>query len=140
MATSEKTALLPQHHAHLHQQQHELGFGIDFWTSIFPQNLIAHFSSDIHRLSWVLQVIRLFLPVFYFLPLCWMLWLFRFTPEFGEEILYPLITYFADIKDDAQTGKWASCGMLYKVFSGMGGRWDVESKAVSTSGSIWNSP
>jgi len=133
-ATNEKTTLLPQDSSHVHRQQHDVSYEAIFWTSIFPQELVAHYSADFHKLGWVLQVIRLFLPCFYFMPVSWMLWLFRFTPEFGEEILYPLIAYFAEIEDDSPNKRWATCGMLYKVvFTGLNECcWDVEAKPVST--------
>lgn len=128
-AADEQTALLGYHH---HEQQQEVSFDTIFWTSILPEEQVARYSSDIRKLRCVLQIIRFFLPCFYFMPLSWILWLFRFTPSFGDEVLYPLIACLAETKDDSQSEKRATCGMLYKAFAGLGGCWDVENRPVRT--------
>jgi len=126
-AMDEQTALLPPN-----CYQQEVSFETIFWTSILPQDLVARYSSEIRKLRCALQLIHLFLPCFYFMPISWMLWLFRFTPPFGDEILYPLIAHLAETKDDSHIEKRATCGMLYKAFAGLGGCWDVEARPVPT--------
>jgi len=126
-ATDEQTELLPQN-----CYQQEVSFETIFWTSILPEDLVARYASDIRKLRCVLQLIRGFLPCLHFMPLSWMLWLFIFTPQFGDEVLYPLVAYLADMKDDSQIEKRATCGMLYKAFAGLGGCWDAEARPIPT--------
>jgi len=127
----EKSLLLPDHTGHDYTQQrrrhhHLTDADTIFWTSIFPSELISHYSADIHKLSWVLHVIRLFLPIFYFLRISWMLRLFNFTFDFGSDVIYPLMVYFSESQNDMQMEESATCGMLLQVFAGAGGEWDVE--------------
>lgn len=127
-AKDEKTALVPQpcELSCSYSRTDDLedpDSSVIFWTSIFPNRLVIRHSSEIHKLRWVLRVIRLFLPFFYCLKVSWMLKLFRFSPDFGREIIFPLILYSLKIKDDYDVEKLATCGMLYRIFaSGSVGR------------------
>ncbi|SCV67332.1 BQ2448_5978 [Microbotryum intermedium] len=66
----------------------------EFWSNVFPSSVIDKFQPDIKRFGKVLTVIKTFEPVFALISVERMLKLFRFSTDFGEVIVYPLVTLF----------------------------------------------
>ncbi|KAG8848998.1 hypothetical protein FRB91_010324 [Serendipita sp. 411] len=66
----------------------------DFWSNVFPSNVIDKYSDDIKRFGWVLKVIKRMEPLFGLIPVDVMLSMFRFSPGFGDVIVYPLVALF----------------------------------------------
>ncbi|SCZ96502.1 BZ3500_MvSof-1268-A1-R1_Chr8-2g10241 [Microbotryum saponariae] len=66
----------------------------EFWSNVFPSSVIDKFQPDIKRFGKVLTIIKTFEPVFALISVERMLKLFRFSPDFGEVIVYPLVALF----------------------------------------------
>ncbi|PYH95671.1 FAD/NAD(P)-binding domain-containing protein [Aspergillus ellipticus CBS 707.79] len=77
------------------QLQVSFGEGPDsFFTNIFPSPLVDRFSAEIQKLGRVLKWIKRLMPLLGLLPVKVILRLFRFTPEFGDKVVLPLIALF----------------------------------------------
>ncbi|KAK4046052.1 hypothetical protein OIV83_006398 [Microbotryomycetes sp. JL201] len=75
----------------------QISFGKDkdeFWSNVFPTPVIDKYQSDIKRFGKVLNIIKTFEPVFAMMSVETMLKLFRFSNDFGEVIVYPLVALF----------------------------------------------
>ncbi|KAG8832475.1 hypothetical protein FRC17_001296 [Serendipita sp. 399] len=66
----------------------------DFWSNVFPSNVIDKYAADIKKFGWVLKVIKRAEPLFGLIPVDVMLSMFRFSPGFGDVIVYPLVALF----------------------------------------------
>ncbi|CAG8666719.1 9379_t:CDS:2 [Acaulospora colombiana] len=81
----------------------------DFWSNVFPSNVIDKYTADIRKFGRVLKVIKSVEPVFGLIPVDVMLSMFRFSPVcqvllplsasnslqgFGDVIVYPLVALF----------------------------------------------
>ena len=65
-----------------------------FWTNVFPSELVAQHRADIRKFGRVLKVIGVMEPLFAVMSVKAMLGLFGFPREFGERLVYPLIALF----------------------------------------------
>ncbi|KAK2459902.1 hypothetical protein APHAL10511_008102 [Amanita phalloides] len=76
----------------------QVSFGRDqeteFWTNVFPSRVIDKFGNDIKKFGTALKVIKTFELVFAMIPVSTMLKMFRFSKEFGDTIVYPLVALF----------------------------------------------
>ncbi|KAF8648107.1 hypothetical protein AX16_006404 [Volvariella volvacea WC 439] len=70
------------------------GVSMEFWSNVFPSQTIDKFKDDIKRFGSVLKIIKTFEPVFALISVSAMLRMFRFSKEFGETIVYPLVALF----------------------------------------------
>jgi predicted NAD/FAD-binding protein len=102
--------------------QVSFGKGPDaFFTNVFPSPLVDSFAAEIRKLGRVLKVIKYFLPVLGIVPVKVILKLFRFSTEFGNRMLLPLLALFLGtgnqtpnisaallerLMDDPQMGLW----------------------------------
>ncbi|KAL5337612.1 hypothetical protein BJX70DRAFT_227391 [Aspergillus crustosus] len=109
-------------HAQEVKLQVAFGKGVDaFFSNVFPSPLITKFAPEIKKLSWVLKWIKYGLPVFGILPIKLVLRIFRFSTEFGNTMLLPLLALFLGtgnqtpnvsaallerLIDDPQMGLW----------------------------------
>jgi hypothetical protein len=66
----------------------------DFWTNTFPSELIDKFGKDIKKFGRALKVIKKLEVIFALIPVHVMLRIFRFSKDFGEKIVYPLVALF----------------------------------------------
>ncbi|KAJ3561360.1 hypothetical protein NP233_g10242 [Leucocoprinus birnbaumii] len=66
----------------------------DFWSNVFPSQVIDKFSDDIKKFGRVLKIIKTFEPLFAMISVSAMLKMFRFSKEFGEVIVFPLVALF----------------------------------------------
>ncbi|PWN27582.1 nucleotide-binding domain-containing protein [Jaminaea rosea] len=84
-----------------------------FWSNVFPSELVEHFSADIKKFGRVLQHIKRFEPIFAVIPVDRMLKLFRFSPDFGERMVFPLVALFFGTGNET---KHISSAILERVF------------------------
>ncbi|KAE8210268.1 hypothetical protein CF327_g5836 [Tilletia walkeri] len=94
--------------------QVSFGKGKDaFWSNVFPSELVDKFSADIKKFGRVLKTIKRFEILFAAIPVDKMLKLFRFTPEFGERMIFPLVALFFGTGNET---KHISSAILERVF------------------------
>ena len=65
-----------------------------FWTNIFPSELVAKHAENIKKFGRVLKIIKRFEPTFAVMSVQAMLKLFRFPKDFGDRLIFPLIALF----------------------------------------------
>lgn len=65
-----------------------------FWSNVFPSPLIRQFEPDIKKFGKALKTIKRLEPIFAFIPIRTMLKIFRFNPDFGDRMVYPLAALF----------------------------------------------
>lgn len=73
-----------------------ISFGKDenFWSNVFPSDLTRKFEKDIAKFGRVLKTIKRLEVIFAFIPVHVMLRMFRFSEEFGDRMVYPLVALF----------------------------------------------
>ncbi|KXN86077.1 hypothetical protein AN958_10553 [Leucoagaricus sp. SymC.cos] len=76
----------------------QVSFGRDpeteFWSNVFPSQVIDKFSDDIKKFGRVLKIIKTLEPLFALISVSAMLKMFRFSKEFGDVIVFPLVALF----------------------------------------------
>ena len=94
--------------------QISFGKGRDtFWSNVFPSELVDRFSEDIKRFGKTLRTIKRFEVFFAVIPVHRMLSMFKYSPEFGERMVYPLVALFFGTGNDT---KYISSAILERVF------------------------
>ncbi|CAE6352340.1 unnamed protein product [Rhizoctonia solani] len=93
--------------------QISFGTGPNFWSNVFPSPLVRSFESDIAKFGRALKTIKRLEPVFAFIPIQRMLSLFRFSPSFGERMVYPLAALFFGTGNQTP---YVSSAILARVF------------------------
>lgn len=88
------------------------GKGEDFWSNVFPTELTAQFSSDIKKFGRVLKIIKKLEVLFAVMPVNKMLPLFRFSKDFGEKMVYPLVALFFGTGNQTP---YISCAILVRT-------------------------
>ncbi|KAB5588415.1 hypothetical protein CTheo_8144 [Ceratobasidium theobromae] len=93
----------------------QISFGIKstFWSNVFPSPLIRTFQSDISKFGRALKTIKRLELIFAFIPIKRMLSLFRFNPEFGNRMVYPLAALFFGTGNQTP---YVSSAILARVF------------------------
>lgn len=86
----------------------------NFWTNVFPSQLVNQHQADIKKFGTVLKIIRYTMPVLGLVPIRIMLRLFLFNKDFGDKMVYPLIALFLGTGN--QTANVA-CAILERLFS-----------------------
>lgn len=66
----------------------------EFWTNIFPSELVAEHAEDIKKFGRTLKIIKCFEPMFAVVSVQAMLKMFRYPKEFGDRLIFPLIALF----------------------------------------------
>lgn len=70
------------------------GKGKDFWTNVFPSHLVDQHSAEIKKLPRVLSCIKYLMPILGILPIKTILRLFRFSTDFSNKMVLPLLALF----------------------------------------------
>lgn len=70
------------------------GKGKDFWTNVFPSPLVDKHSAEIKKLARVLSCIKYLMPILGIMPVKAILRLFRFSAEFSNKMVLPLLALF----------------------------------------------
>ncbi|KZT29612.1 hypothetical protein NEOLEDRAFT_1055262 [Neolentinus lepideus HHB14362 ss-1] len=95
----------------------QISFGRDsqeeFWSNVFPSEVIDKFGPDIKKFGKVLKIIKSMEPVFAFIPVSKMLPMFGFSQDFGERIVYPLVALFFGTGNQTP---YISSAILERVF------------------------
>ncbi|VDC07912.1 unnamed protein product [Peniophora sp. CBMAI 1063] len=87
--------------------------GEDFWSNVFPSPLTEQFQKDIKKFGKVLGIIKKTEVLFAFVPVHAMLRMFRFSNDFGEKMVYPLVALFFGTGNQTP---YISCAILERVF------------------------
>jgi hypothetical protein len=66
----------------------------NFWTNVFPSPLIDQHSREIKKLGRVLKCIKYLMPVLGIMPVKVILRLFRFSNDFNNKMVLPLLALF----------------------------------------------
>ncbi|KAG6873468.1 hypothetical protein C0995_015171 [Termitomyces sp. Mi166 len=101
----------------------------EFWSNVFPSQVIDRFSPDIKKFGKVLKIIKAMEPVFALISVSAMLRMFMFSKvrfnlsmafvispsiqEFGEVIVFPLVALFFGTGNQTP---FISCAILERVF------------------------
>ncbi|TFY77840.1 hypothetical protein EWM64_g6170 [Hericium alpestre] len=93
--------------------QISFGKGPDFWSNVFPSQLTTHFRPDIRKFGRILSIISALEFLFVVIPVHVMLFLFRFSKDFGEKMVYPLVALFFGTGNQTP---FISCVILERVF------------------------
>ncbi|CAE6532278.1 unnamed protein product [Rhizoctonia solani] len=93
--------------------QISFGTGSNFWSNVFPSPLVRSFESDIAKFGRAVKTIKRLEPIFAFIPIQRMLSLFRFSPSFGERMVYPLAALFFGTGNQTP---YVSSAILARVF------------------------
>ncbi|KAG6884282.1 hypothetical protein C0993_012495 [Termitomyces sp. T159_Od127] len=95
----------------------QVSFGNDpeteFWSNVFPSQVIDKFGADIKKFGKVLKIIKAAEPVFALISVSAMLRMFMFSKEFGEVIVFPLVALFFGTGNQTP---FVSCAILERVF------------------------
>lgn len=102
------------HRAHEVKLQVSFGKGRDgFFTNVFSAPLVDRFRGEIAKFGRVLKVIKYGFPVFGILPIRVILRLFRFSTEFGNRMLLPLVALFLGTGNQTPN---VAAGLLERLF------------------------
>ncbi len=74
--------------------QVSFGKGDQFWTNVFPTQLMKKHAKEIRRFYYMLKIIRMFELLFALLPIKYLVKLFRFSEEFANIVALPMIALF----------------------------------------------
>lgn len=74
--------------------QVSFGKGENFWTNVFPTELLARHEKEIKRFVKVMQMMRWFEVFFALMPIRYFLKLFLFSEEFTNTIILPMVALF----------------------------------------------
>lgn len=75
--------------------QVSFGKGRDsFWTNVFPSPLVDELSQEIKKLGRVLKWIKYLLPILGLMPVKILLRMFRFSRDFSNKMVLPLLALF----------------------------------------------
>ncbi|KAL4950718.1 hypothetical protein BDW69DRAFT_52649 [Aspergillus filifer] len=101
-----------------------------FFSNVFPSPLIDRFKGEIRKLGTVLRCIKYGLPVLGILPVKVILKLFRFSTEFGNRMLLPLLALFLGTGNQTPN---VSAALLERLFDDKNMRlWDYDPDGLLT--------
>lgn len=90
------------------------GKGKDFWTNVFPSPLVDQHSAEIKKLARVLSCIKYTMPVLGIMPVKVILQLFRFSSDFSNKMVLPLLALFLGTGNQTPN---VSCVLLERLFN-----------------------
>ncbi|KAI0364448.1 FAD/NAD-P-binding domain-containing protein [Pilatotrama ljubarskyi] len=93
--------------------QISFGKGENFWSNVFPSQLVAQFKADIAKFGTALSTIKKLEPIFAMIPVHVMLRMFNFSTGFGERMVYPLVALFFGTGNQTP---YISSAILERVF------------------------
>lgn len=94
--------------------QVSFGKGPDnFWTNVFPSPLVDKHSKEIKKLGRVLKCIKYLMPVLGIMPVKVILRLFRFSDDFNNKMVLPLLALFLGTGNQTPN---VSCVLLERLF------------------------
>ncbi|KAI0674921.1 FAD/NAD-P-binding domain-containing protein [Trametes maxima] len=93
--------------------QISFGKGENFWSNVFPTELVAQFKGDIAKFGTALSTIKKLEPIFAMIPVHVMLKMFNFSTGFGERMVYPLVALFFGTGNQTP---YISSAILERVF------------------------
>ncbi|PWN51895.1 hypothetical protein IE53DRAFT_31193 [Violaceomyces palustris] len=94
--------------------QISFGKGVqEFWSNVFPSDLVDRFKPDIVKFGRTLRTIKRFEPIFAVIPVNRMLKMFGFSSDFGERMVYPLVALFFGTGNETKN---VSSAIIERVF------------------------
>ncbi|KAI9884128.1 MAG: hypothetical protein M1823_004100 [Watsoniomyces obsoletus] len=94
--------------------QVSFGKGKDqFWTNVFPTQLVDQHQADIKKFGRVLKLIKYTMPVLGIVPIRVMLKMFFFNKDFGDKMVLPLIALFLGTGNQTPN---VCCAVLERLF------------------------
>ncbi|KAH9859028.1 FAD/NAD-P-binding domain-containing protein [Lenzites betulinus] len=93
--------------------QISFGKGENFWSNVFPSELVAQFKDDIAKFGTALSTIKKLEAMFAVIPVHVMLRMFNFSTGFGERMVYPLVALFFGTGNQTP---YISSAILERVF------------------------
>lgn len=80
--------------------QVSFGKGDQFWTNVFPTQMLKKHAKEVRRFFYMLKIVRAFEIFFALLPIKYLVKLFRFSEEFANIVALPMVALFLG------TGNW----------------------------------
>ncbi|KAF2485807.1 hypothetical protein BDY17DRAFT_247315 [Neohortaea acidophila] len=74
--------------------QVSFGKGENFWSNVFPTQLLKKHEGEVRRFYYMLKIVRMFELFFALLPIKYLVRLFWFSEEFANTIALPMIALF----------------------------------------------
>lgn len=74
--------------------QVSFGKGDQFWSNVYPTQLLAKHAKEVKRFYTMLKIVRWFEILFALLPIKYLVKLFRFSDEFANIVALPMIALF----------------------------------------------
>lgn len=74
--------------------QVSFGKGEQFWSNVFPTQMLKKHAKEVKRFAWMMKVVRTFEIFFALLPIKYLVKLFRFSEEFANVVALPMVALF----------------------------------------------
>ncbi len=74
--------------------QVSFGKGEQFWTNVFPTQMLKKHAKEVRRFYYMLKIIRTFEILFALLPIKYLVKLFWFSEEFANVVALPMVALF----------------------------------------------
>nr|OQO29550.1 hypothetical protein B0A51_04108 [Rachicladosporium sp. CCFEE 5018] len=74
--------------------QVSFGKGDQFWSNVYPTNMLKKHAKEVKRFFYMIKVIRMFEVIFALVPIKYMVKLWGFTEEFANVVALPMVALF----------------------------------------------
>ena len=74
--------------------QVSFGKGEQFWTNVFPTQMLKRHAKEVKRFFTMIKVVRMFELLFALIPIKYVVKLFRFSEEFANVVALPMVALF----------------------------------------------
>lgn len=74
--------------------QVSFGKGEQFWTNVFPTQMLKKHAKEVKRFFTMIKVVRMFELLFALIPIKYIVKLFRFSEEFANVVALPMVALF----------------------------------------------
>nr|OQO29574.1 hypothetical protein B0A51_03655 [Rachicladosporium sp. CCFEE 5018] len=74
--------------------QVSFGKGDQFWSNVYPTNMLKKHAKEVKRFFYMIKVIRMFEVIFALVPMKYMVKLWGFTEEFANVVALPMVALF----------------------------------------------
>ncbi|CZT20242.1 related to flavin-containing amine oxidasedehydrogenase [Ramularia collo-cygni] len=74
--------------------QVSFGKGEQFWSNVYPTQLLKKHEKEVKRFNTMLKIVRMFEVFFALLPIKYLVKIFRFSDEFANAVALPMLALF----------------------------------------------
>ncbi|GAB7365200.1 hypothetical protein MBLNU230_g6286t1 [Neophaeotheca triangularis] len=74
--------------------QVSFGKGEQFWSNVFPTQMLKKHAKEVKRFAWMMKLLRTFEVLFALVPIKYLVKLFRFSEEFANVVALPMVALF----------------------------------------------